>query len=62
MQGRVRILIGVVLVAALSAQGGPSAAGEGHGGKIVFARLVSGVVGAGNSELFVMNADGTGVT
>ena len=63
MRDRVRILMGVVLVIALSAPSGTRAAGEGdHGGKIVFSRLVSGVLGAGNTELFVMNADGSGVT
>lgn len=44
VRGRVRILTGMVLVTALWAPSGPSAAGEGdHGGKIVFSRLVSGV-------------------
>ncbi len=63
MRNKVRILLGMVLGTALLAPSAPSAAGDGErGGKIVFSRLVSGVLGAGNTELFVMNVDGSGVT
>lgn len=62
MRNKARILLGTVLAAALLAPSAPSAAADAEGGgKIVFSRLVSGVLGAGNTELFVMNADGSGV-
>ena len=61
LKSPVRILPRTVLVAALLPPGGPSAADEGDGGgKIVFSRRVSGVAGAGNTELIVRNADGSG--
>ena len=61
MRDRVRVLMGMVLVVALSAPSGPAAGEDDHGGRIVFTRRVSGVPGAANTELFVMNADGSGV-
>lgn len=62
MARKARILLGMVLVAVLLASTDGTATAKSGGGKIVFARLVSGAVGTGNAELFVMNADGSGGT
>lgn len=51
MRGRVCVLLGTVLVSTLFTPGAPSLAGEAEpGGRIVFSRRVSGVVGAANTN------------